>query len=206
MLVNTALIVFAYLLGSVACAILVSRIMGLSDPRTGGSGNPGATNVLRLHGKKAAALTLAGDFVKGVIPVILARALNAPDTVVALTGLAAFSGHVYPLYFGFRGGKGVATYAGVLLGTHWLLGLSFIGTWSLVAGTSRISSLAALTAAVLTPVYTWFLLRETAYMGGITVMTLMLVWRHRSNIRNLLDGTERRFGAGKSAEAAQDTE
>lgn len=206
MLINIVLIISAYLLGSIACAILVSKIMGGADPRTAGSGNPGATNVLRIHGKKAAAFTLLGDLLKGLVPVLLARALNAPDLVVALAGLAAFTGHIFPIFFGFRGGKGVATFVGVLLGTHWLLGLCFIGTWLLVAGVCRISSLAALTAAVLTPLYTWLILPQAAYVSCITLMALILIWRHRSNIKNLLNGTEAKFSSGKTQNAAQDPE
>lgn len=206
MLLNIALVLFAYLLGSVACAILVSRIMGLSDPRTAGSGNPGATNVLRIHGKKAAAFTLAGDLIKGLIPVLLAKSLKAPDAVVALAGLAAFMGHIFPVFFGFRGGKGVATYVGVLLGMHWLLGLGFIGTWLIVAGTSRTSSLAALTAAALTPIYAWFAVPHGVYPASVSVMTLVLIWRHRSNIKNLINGTEKKFGSDAPRNDAQDPE
>jgi glycerol-3-phosphate acyltransferase PlsY len=206
MLIDIVLIVFAYLLGSMACAILVSKIMGLGDPRTAGSGNPGATNVLRLHGKKAAALTLLGDLLKGLIPVLLARALHAPDPVVALAGLAAFLGHIYPVFFGFRGGKGVATFVGVLLGVHWLVGLGFIGTWLVVAGITRTSSLAALIAAALTPVYTWLILPQAAYISCLSFMVLVLIWRHRSNIRNLLAGTEGKLSSGQSRDVNQDTE
>lgn len=206
MLLNIVLVIFAYLLGSVACAILVSRIMGLSDPRSAGSGNPGATNVLRIHGKKAALFTLAGDVFKGVLPVLLARSLKAPDLVIALTGLAAFTGHIFPVFFGFRGGKGVATFVGVLLAVHWLLGLGFIGTWLIVAAISRISSLAAITAAALTPLYTWFILPHGAYFACIGLMALALIWRHRSNIRNLLNGTERTFSSGQPGDTAQDPE
>ena len=194
MLINIALIVFAYLLGSVACAVLVSKMMGLGDPREQGSGNPGATNVLRIHGWPAAAMTLAGDLLKGVIPVVLAKSLAVPDSIVALTGLAAFLGHIYPVFYGFRGGKGVATYVGVLLGTHWLLGLGFIGVWLAVAGASRISSLAALIAAGLTPIFSWFILPRAAYLCSVAVMTLVLIWRHRTNIQNLIHGTEGRIG------------
>lgn len=203
MLLNIFLVVFAYLLGSVACAIVISKLLGLNDPRTGGSGNPGATNVLRLHGKKAACLTLAGDLLKGLVPVLAARAVNVPDTVVALTGLAAFAGHIYPVFFGFRGGKGVATYVGVLFGIHWLAGLSFSIVWVVVAAASRYSSLAAMTAAVITPVVTWLFFPHVIYLGAIGCMSLVLLLRHRSNIKNLLAGTEGRFGSGKTPQEAE---
>ncbi|MEJ2761093.1 MAG: glycerol-3-phosphate 1-O-acyltransferase PlsY, partial [Gammaproteobacteria bacterium] len=179
MLINIAVIITGYLFGSVASAIVVCRLAGLGDPRAGGSGNPGATNVLRLYGKKAAAATLAGDVLKGLLPVLLAVWLKLPHLAVALTGLAAFAGHLYPVFFGFRGGKGVATFIGVLFGTYWLLGMAFVITWALVAAVSRYSSLSALTAAALVPVYTWLLLPEIAYIAGFVVMAALLYWRHR---------------------------
>lgn len=188
------LVPLGYLFGSVASAIVVCRIMRLGDPRLQGSGNPGATNVLRLHGKKAAALTLAGDVLKGAIPVLLARFLHAPDTVIALTGIAVFAGHLFPIFFRFQGGKGVATYIGVLFASCWLLGLGYIGTWLLVALLLRYSSLAALTAAVMTPVYTALILPVPAYVLAYSIMTLALFWRHRANIRRLANGSEPRIG------------
>ena len=194
MLIDVAVIITGYLCGSVASAIIVCRLAGLGDPRAGGSGNPGATNVLRLYGKKAAAATLAGDVLKGLLPVLLATWLKLPPPVIALTGLAAFAGHLYPVFFGFRGGKGVATLIGVLFGTYWLLGAAFVITWALVAAVFRYSSLSALTAAALAPVYTWLLLPETAYIAGCAVMAVLLFWRHRDNIRRLLAGEESRIG------------
>ncbi|MBI2779906.1 MAG: glycerol-3-phosphate 1-O-acyltransferase PlsY, partial [Gammaproteobacteria bacterium] len=134
------LIVFSYLLGSLSTAIIASRIMGLPDPRTQGSGNPGATNVLRLGGKKAAVLTLLGDTLKGVVPMIAASVLGMDDATLALAGIVAFLGHLYPVFFGFRGGKGVATALGVLLGMSWMVGLAALATWLLVAKISRYSS------------------------------------------------------------------
>ncbi|MBI1731356.1 MAG: glycerol-3-phosphate 1-O-acyltransferase PlsY [Gammaproteobacteria bacterium] len=193
MLTNALLIAGGYLLGSVACAVVVCRVLGVPDPRADGSGNPGATNVLRLHGRLAAALTLGGDILKGVIPVLLARLLEAPHWAVAATGVAAFAGHLFPVYFGFRGGKGVATLAGVLLGLNWLLGATFVGTWLVTAALFRYSSLSALTAATLTPVYAWLLLPDRIFVFALTAIAAMLIWRHRSNIRSLIDGTEEKI-------------
>ncbi len=199
MLTNILLIAGAYLLGSVACAVVVCRAMNMPDPRVGGSGNPGATNVLRLHGKAAAVLTLAGDILKGLLPVFVARELQVPDWVVAATGVAAFAGHIYPVFFAFRGGKGVATLVGVLLGIHWALGAAFVGTWLLTAALFRYSSLAALTAAVLTPVYAWLLLPELTYVVALSALAGVLMWRHRSNIRNLIHGEEEKIQFGSKS-------
>ena len=183
-----------YLLGSIATAVLVSRALGTADPRSGGSGNPGATNVLRLAGRRAAALTLAGDVVKGVVPVLAARAADLPPGEVAMVGLAAFLGHLYPAFFGFRGGKGVATALGALLGMEPLLGAGVLATWIVAAGVSRYSSLAALVASVLAPGYAWVLSGHPGVVGAVSVMAALLVWRHRANIRRLLAGEEGRIG------------
>ena len=183
-----------YLLGSIATAVLVSRALGTADPRSGGSGNPGATNVLRLAGRRAAALTLAGDVVKGVVPVLAARAADLPPGEVAMVGLAAFLGHLYPAFFGFRGGKGVATALGALLGMEPLLGVGVLATWLVAAGVSRYSSLAALVASVLAPGYAWVLSGHPGVVGAVSVMAVLLVWRHRANIRRLLAGEEGRIG------------
>ena len=196
MLTGILLIAGGYLLGSVACAVVVCRAMGMPDPRVGGSGNPGATNVLRLHGKPAAILTLAGDTLKGLVPVFVARELDVPDWVVAATGVAAFAGHIYPVFFSFRGGKGVATLVGVLLGIHWVLGAAFVVTWLLTAALFRYSSLAALTAAVLTPVFAWLLLPERIYVVALAGLAAVLMWRHRTNIRNLMRGQEEKISWG----------
>jgi len=195
MLLPYVFVIAGYLFGSIASAIVVCRLLGLSDPRTQGSGNPGATNVLRLHGKWPALLTLTGDLLKGLLPVLLARAFEQPDTVVALTALAAFLGHLYPVFFGFQGGKGVATLIGVLIGLHWMIGLGFVLTWLIMALLFRYSSLSAITAAMLTPIYTAWLLPNLLVVGVTSVMTLLLIWRHRSNIRNLAQGTEGKLGA-----------
>ncbi len=188
------LVPLAYLLGSLSSAVIVSRLSGLPDPREQGSKNPGATNVLRLGGKKAAAITLLGDAVKGLVPVLLAKALVVEPIIVAAVGLAAFIGHVYPLFFGFTGGKGVATALGVLSGFSWLVGVSILVTWVAVAYLSRISSLAALTAAALTPVYVWIILHSEILTVAASIMALLLVMRHRGNIQRLLQGQESRIG------------
>lgn len=193
MLSSIVLIIGAYLLGSISSAIIVCRIMGLGDPRDEGSGNPGATNVLRLGGKKAAALTLVGDFLKGLIPVLIAHALGAAPDIILAVGLAAFFGHLYPVFFGFRGGKGVATELGVLFGMHWLVGLASAGTWLLMALVFRISSLSALVAMALAPLYVWLVTQNLIQALGVAFMSAWLFWRHRSNIRGLLDKTEDRI-------------
>lgn len=194
MLLSVLLVAAGYLLGSVATAVLVSRALGAADPRSGGSGNPGATNVLRLAGRRAAALTLAGDVVKGVVPVLAAQAAGLPPGPVALVALAAFLGHLYPVFFGFRGGKGVATAFGALLGMEPLLGGAVLATWLVVAGVSRYSSLAALAASVLAPVYAWIGSGLPVVVGAVSVMAALLVWRHRANVRRLLAGEEGRIG------------
>ncbi len=190
---NVLWIVGAYLMGSIASAVVVARLMGLPDPRTQGSGNPGATNVLRLGGKKAAALTLLGDVLKGVIPVLAARLAGLPETGVALVALAAFLGHLYPVFFGFKGGKGVATAFGVLVAGVSLLGLAILATWLAVAFATRISSLSALTAAALAPLYAHWLGLALVWTVVSAVIAVLVFWRHRSNIRNLLAGREERI-------------
>lgn len=183
----------AYLVGSVSSAIIICRLMGLPDPREQGSGNPGATNVMRIGGKKAAGITLLGDMLKGLIPVYAANLLGAPAELLAATGLAAFFGHLYPVFFSFKGGKGVATSIGVLLGFSWLLGLAFVSTWMLIYKISKISSLAALIASVLAPFYTWFILGNPALIGASAIMTGLLLWRHKSNIQRLMAGAEQKI-------------
>jgi len=193
------LVLVAYLLGSVSTAIVTCRLMGLPDPRTQGSGNPGATNVLRNGGKKAAIITLLGDVLKGLLPVLLARAFGAPLEVLGVVGLAAFLGHLYPIFFGFRGGKGVATAIGVLLGISWILGAAYLGTWLLTAAALRISSLSALLAAVLVPFYSLLVPANTVVSVAVALMSVMLIWRHRSNIAKIIAGTEDRIGSKKDA-------
>ena len=188
------LILFAYALGSVSSAIIVCRILDLPDPREEGSKNPGATNVLRFGGKKAAAVTLIGDVLKGLIPVVVGSVLGVEPVMLAAVGLAAFLGHLYPLFFGFQGGKGVATAFGVLTGFSWPVGLALVATWLAVAKTVRISSLSALIAAVLAPVYVWWFTRIPALIAAACLISALLVWRHRSNIRRLLAGEESGIG------------
>jgi len=197
MLVDISLIILAYLFGSVSSAVVVCKLMQLEDPRTHGSNNPGATNVLRLYGKKAAIPTLAGDVLKGLIPILIGQALNVPDIILAGVGLAAFTGHLFPLFFNFQGGKGVATLIGVLFGTCWILGLAFMGTWLLMAFAFRYSSLAGLTAAATAPIYTAFLLDSPWFIAGHTLMAMLLFWRHTSNIKNLLSAKEDKIGTDK---------
>ncbi len=190
MTTDLLLIAGAYLLGSISSAIIVCRLLGLPDPRGEGSGNPGATNVLRIGGKKAAAATLIGDMLKGLIPVLIAKFLGAGITVQALVAVAAFLGHLYPVFFGFRGGKGVATALGVLLGLHWPVGLLTIATWLVIAKVFKVSSLAALLSILVTPIYIWWLIPERSLIIAMLFMGTLLFWRHRSNIRNLLEGNE----------------
>ena len=171
--------------------------MGLPDPRTQGSRNPGATNVARLGGKKAAVLTLAGDLLKGLIPVLIAHALPAGPVILAATALAAFLGHLYPVFFGFQGGKGVATALGVIFGLYWPVGLLTTATWLGMALIFRYSSLAALVAILLTPAYFLWLLPEPPIIIAMVVLTTLLYWRHRTNIANLLSGKENRISFGK---------
>jgi len=195
-LVPAAFIVGAYLLGSVSFGILISRAFGLPDPRTVGSGNPGATNVLRSGKKAAAILTLLGDTAKGWLAVWLALHYGMLMWVVSAVGLAVILGHLYPIFYGFKGGKGVATALGVMLAISLWLALAAAITWMLVFTVSRYSSLASITAAALTPVYAYFLLLEAYkdYVWMTLALALLLIWRHRSNIQKLRMGTEAGFG------------
>jgi len=194
MIVDLLLTVAAYLVGSLSAAIIVCKLLGLPDPRTQGSRNPGATNVLRFGGKKAAAIVLVGDSVKGLLPVLVAQWLRVDDNVLAAVGLAAFLGHLYPLFFGFHGGKGVATAFGVLLGIAWPVALAAVATWLLVAKIFRISSLAALIAALLAPLFLWLDQASQPVLIMSWVMSLLLLWRHRGNIQRLITGEEGRIG------------
>ncbi|MCB1779846.1 MAG: glycerol-3-phosphate 1-O-acyltransferase PlsY [Candidatus Competibacteraceae bacterium] len=198
LLITLLFVVSGYLAGSISTAILVCRAMGLPDPRSEGSRNPGATNVLRFGGKKAAAITLVGDFLKGLLPVLLACWADVGETGLALTALAAFLGHLYPVFFNFEGGKGVATAFGAILGVSWPVALAALATWLLMAFVVRISSLSALTAAVLTPIYSWWFGLPFSQSIAILVMVLLLIGRHRSNIQNLLAGAEDKIGTDRS--------
>jgi acyl phosphate:glycerol-3-phosphate acyltransferase len=188
----------AYLLGSLSFAVIVSRAMRLPDPRSFGSGNPGATNVLRTGRKAAAALTLLGDALKGWVAVVLARLLapqfDLSEDIVLLCALAVFIGHLFPVFFGFKGGKGVATALGVLVGLNPWVGLACLATWLLVAALFRISSVAALITATLAPVYTGLLMGWGNASMAVLVITLLLVYRHKNNLIKLVSGQEARIG------------
>ena len=199
------LIPFAYLIGSISFAVVVSKCMRLPDPYSYGSGNPGATNVLRTGNKRAAVLTLLGDALKGFLAVILARLVLGEAMVIQGAAawifcgvvIAVFLGHLYPIFHGFKGGKGVATAAGILFAISWVLGLATLGTWLIVAFFMRYSSLAALSAATFAPLYFTFLFGVQPMSLAILVMSLLLIYRHRSNIRNLMNGTETRLAKRK---------
>lgn len=183
-----------YLLGSVSSAVVVSRLMNLPDPRSEGSGNPGATNVLRLGNKVGAGLTLSGDILKGVLPVLAARWLSDDSLSVALAGAGAFFGHLFPLFFGFKGGKGVATALGIFATISLPVAGGLALTWLVVALVFRYSSMAALMSAASAPLWTWWLLATPVYTGLAILLALMLILRHRANIGRLLAGTESKIG------------
>ena len=186
----------AYLIGSISFAIAVSRLAGLPDPRSYGSKNPGATNVLRSGSKAAAILTLVGDALKGFLAVWLAQ--RYAPAAAPYAALAVFLGHLFPVYYGFQGGKGVATAAGVLFAIDWRIGLGTLATWFIIAAFLRYSSLAALVAAAFAPFFTALLLGFDAYFACVLVMAALLVWRHRGNIARLIAGTESRIGGNKA--------
>lgn len=200
------LIPIAYLIGSVSFAVVVSKCMRLPDPHSYGSGNPGATNVLRTGNKLAAVLTLIGDALKGYLAVMLARVLLGDESLTStlnswlLCGvvIAVFLGHLFPIFHGFKGGKGVATACGILFGINWILGLATLSTWIIVAMFMRYSSLAALAAAIFGPIYFVFLFGLQPMGIALLIVCLLLIWRHRSNIQNLMNGTESRIGSKKT--------
>ncbi|MCK4841960.1 MAG: glycerol-3-phosphate 1-O-acyltransferase PlsY [Methylococcales bacterium] len=189
-MIEWLLVPAAYLIGSVSSAIIVCYLMGLDDPRESGSGNPGATNVMRIAGKKAAAITLFGDALKGFIPVLIAKIMAVDSLILSLVVFAAFMGHLYPVFFGFKGGKGVATTLGLTLGVTWVLGVVVSGTWFIIYKISKISSLSALVAAVLTPLYVWYIVDDQYLIAVFIVIPVILLWRHRDNIQRLLVGEE----------------
>jgi acyl phosphate:glycerol-3-phosphate acyltransferase len=189
-----------YLVGSVSAAIITCKLMGLEDPRSVGSNNPGATNVLRHGGKKAAIITLIGDMLKGLVPVIAVTIIEPAAGAIALTGLGAFLGHVFPVYYSFKGGKGVATFYGVLLGFSWMAGIAALLIWLLTAFVSKISSLSALVSVLLAPFILWQSSHSPELTMMLGLMTLLLFWRHRSNVRNIIDGKEHKIGVKKKAE------
>ena len=183
-------IVLGYLCGSLCSAIIVCRVFALPDPREAGSKNPGATNVLRLAGKKYAAMVLVGDMLKGVVAVLIAKLLGVSPLVVAFTGLAAVVGHMFPIFFDFKGGKGIATALGALLGLNLILGVLAIATWLIVANYSHYSSLASLVSLTLAPVFSLFIMQNMELVTPLFCMTILIYYKHRSNINRLLDGTE----------------
>ena len=193
MSIDILLVLGGYLFGSISTAIIACKLMGLPDPRTEGSQNPGATNVLRIGGKKAAFATLAGDMLKGLVPVLIAQALQAGPVILAATALAAFLGHLYPVFFGFRGGKGVATALGVQFGLGWQVGGLIALIWLFMAKVVNISSLAALVSMALAPAIVWYFTGSSALLIMQLLISVLLFWRHRSNIRNLLEGSEGRI-------------
>ena len=197
-------IIAAYLLGSISFAVITSKLFGLADPRTYGSGNPGATNVLRSGKKAAAALTLLGDAAKGWLAVFIAIRYSLPGEqylmLPAAVAIAVFVGHLYPVFLRFKGGKGVATALGVLLALNLMVGLGGLATWLIMAFMFRYSSLAALTAAVATPIYAFLLGLPHDWVLASGIMSLLLIWRHKGNIQNLLAGKESKIGSGKASQ------
>jgi acyl phosphate:glycerol-3-phosphate acyltransferase len=191
--VDYVIVPLAYLIGSVPMAIVVARLLKLPDPRTIGSGNPGATNLLRYGGRLAGALTLAGDVLKGVVVAWIARTFIVDTGIIAASAIAVFLGHLYPVFFRFQGGKGVATALGVWSVLVPTVGGLLLLTWLIVAVAFRYSSLAALVAACAAPLYAWWFAPASAYIAAAAVMTLLLIWRHRGNIRNLMNGSETRI-------------
>ena len=205
--IDLLLIPIAYLIGSISFAVVVSKCMRLPDPHSYGSGNPGATNVLRTGNKTAAVLTLIGDALKGYLAVMLARVILGDESLTStlsswvLCGvvIAVFLGHVFPIFHGLKGGKGVATACGILFGINWILGLATLGTWIIVATFMRYSSLAALAAAVFGPIYFVFLFGFQPMSIALVIVCSLLIWRHRTNICNLMQGNESRIGSKKKA-------
>ena len=189
-LLGYLLIGASYLIGSLSSAIILCKIAGLPDPRTEGSGNPGATNVMRIGGKKLAALTLVGDLLKGLIPVIAAWLLQQSPLTVSLVAVAAFLGHLFPLFFGFKGGKGVATALGAILGLNYLVALCALGVWIVIFAITKISSLSALIAAVSAPLFLYLFNASSEIVWAVIFMDLLLIYRHKSNIQRLLKGEE----------------
>lgn len=189
-MINILGIIVSYLIGSISSSILIAQAMNLPDPRNLGSGNPGATNMLRTGSKKAAVITLLCDLLKGLIPLLVARWFNVDTYILCLIGLAAILGHMYPVYYRFAGGKGVATTLGVLIGIHWQLALLWVALWLITAKLSGYSSLAALVATALLPVSSYLLELPNVITITCIIITVFVIWRHRSNINNLLTGKE----------------
>ena len=186
----------AYLIGSFSTAIITCKIMGIEDPRKTGSHNPGATNVLRHGGKKAAIITLFGDMLKGLIPVLIVIQLQLEPAGIALVGLFALLGHVFPVYYCFKGGKGVATYYGVILAMNWLVGLIALAIWLGMAAIVKISSLSALVSIFFTPFILWYFSQSIELTSAVVLMSILIFWRHKTNIKSLLQGSEEKIGTG----------
>ena len=184
----------AYLIGSFSTAIITCKIMGIEDPRNTGSNNPGATNVLRHGGKKAAIITLFGDMLKGLIPVLIVVQLQADNLTIGLVGLFALLGHVFPVYYGFKGGKGVATYYGAILGINWQAGLIALAIWLIVAVLLKISSISALVSILLAPLVLWHFSQSIELCSAAAFMSLIVFWRHKRNIKSILTGSEAKIG------------
>lgn len=194
---NVIWVISAYLLGSIAFGIIASQLFKLPDPRTIGSGNIGATNVLRTGKKQAAIFTLLGDVLKGWLPVYLALHFNLPVLLVSAISLAVFIGHLYPIYYQFKGGKGVATALGIMLALNPLLAFAALVTWGITFKLSSYSSLSAILAAICSPIFAWLILAEYQYVLVVLFLSIFLVWRHKTNIQKLLAGTEAGFGEKK---------
>lgn len=194
MFIYPIVVVLAYLIGSLSAAIITCKIMGLPDPRTTGSNNPGATNVLRIGGKKAAIFTLVGDLLKGLIPVVIVKLIfPAESLLIALTALAAFLGHLFPVFFQFKGGKGVATALGCIIGLNLWVALCAFGVWLAIFLPTKISSLSALTAAVVAPVFLWLFDASASVVIAIIIMDILLIIRHKENIQRILKGEEKKM-------------
>ncbi len=184
------LVIFAYVLGSISTAIITCKLMGLPDPRTEGSENPGATNVHKIGGKKAAVITLVGDLLKGLIPVLIGVLLGADELILSVIAMAAFVGHLYPVFFAFRGGKGVATAFGVILGLSWPVALAILITWLSVYYLFKLSALSALVTALVMPLYFYYIDGSITFTVMAGILSALLILRHRSNIEKIIDGTE----------------
>jgi glycerol-3-phosphate acyltransferase PlsY len=194
MILNFCLPTLAYLMGSISSAILISKLMSISDPREIGSGNPGATNILRYAGKKAAFLTFLGDAGKAAVPVIVAQTMGVAATITTLVGICALIGHMYPIFYKFNGGKGIATMIGMTIALDPLLGASFITCWLCIATVFRYSSLAALGAVMLMPFFAWKLNQDIASVALLVLAGILIFFRHKTNIENLVSGTEKKIG------------
>ena len=201
-IVDILVVVLAYLLGSLSFAVIVSKAMGMADPRSYGSGNPGATNVLRSGKKKAAILTLLGDALKGLVAVVIAKCLldagHITEATVAWVSVAVLVGHMWPVFFGFKGGKGVATAVGVLFALSWPVALICTIVWLIMAFGLKISSLAALVATVLSPILAWYFIDESSWCWAVLVIAVLVLYRHKSNIQNLLSGKETKIGGSSN--------